>query len=137
MGFEAEDTLTTYRLKFEEYPGLEVTAREPSVGQMMELNGTSGQDPQAAGPEKVEKAFQLFSSLLESWNITRKGKPVPATYEGVMSLGGAFVMKLVKALGDSVGAPDPTSPPASGSGPPAPDPLEASIPVTPASPPSS
>lgn len=138
MGFEAGDTLTTYKLTFEEYPGLEVTAREPSVGQLMALNATGGRAAAGPGPEAVEAAFRLLAELLVSWNVTRAGEPVPAGYDGIVTLGTGVVLKIIKAIGDAVGTVDPTSPPGSGDGPGSV--LEASIPmtpVTPASPPSS
>jgi hypothetical protein len=133
MPFDADDTIDTYKLRFEEYPALEVTVREPSIGQMIEITAM-GSDAKNVSAEQVTAAFRVFADLLESWNVERRGKPVPATFEGVCSLGSAFVMKLLGALGQAVGGVDPHLPSASGTGPPSA--LEESIPMAPASPPS-
>ena len=124
MGFEAPETL--YKLTWEDpaMTGLEVTAREPTIDQLLQMTGIGD----VKDPDQIRTVFRLFAGLLDSWNVERKGKPVPATYEGVVSQSPAFIMKIIKALGDAVAKPDPTSPPASGSG--GTDPVEGSIPMT-------
>jgi hypothetical protein len=128
MGFEAPETL--YHLVFEDpgMAGLEVTAREPTIDQMLQITGVGD----VKDPDQIRTMFRLFASLLDEWNVERKGVPVPATYEGVVSQSPAFVMKIMKALGDAVAKPDPTLPAGSSTG--GTGSLESSIPMTPSQP---
>ena len=128
MGFEPQETL--YKLTWEDpsMAGLEVTVREPSIGQMLSMS-----DMPASGAtvdtEKVRAVFRVFAELLESWNVERKGQPVPADYEGVVSQSPAFITKIIAALGKDFSKPDPTLPTGSATGERAS--LESSIPMTP------
>lgn len=128
MGYEPDETL--YRLVFEDRAGLTVTCREPSVGQLLTLTEMGALDQKSISPAKLRELFALFAGLLDEWNVTRKGKPVPATYEGVVSLSPGFVMEIIAALSKAVAGVDPTSPAASNAG----APSEASLPMTPLSP---
>ncbi len=125
MGFELEDHEKKYRLTFEDAPGLEVMAREPTMEQLFEMQGMGDVDAKTLDEAKMKALFGMFAGLLESWNVTRKGEPVPATYEGIVTTSPGFIFKIVNALGKAVGEPDPTSPPASRNGE-----LEESIPMT-------
>jgi hypothetical protein len=125
MGFELEDHEKKYRLTFEDMPGLEVLAREPDLDQMFAMNEMGDVTAKTLDAAKMKALFVMFAGLLESWNVTRKGEPVPATYEGIMTCSPGFIYKIVNALGKAVAEPDPTSPPASANGE-----LEASIPMT-------
>lgn len=127
-GFEAPETL--YRLTFEDpaMAGLVVTIREPSIDDLLAMTGMEVPDAKKMDPAKIRAMFKSFADLLDSWNITRKGVPVPATLEGVTSQSPAFIMKIMAAM-DQITRPDPTSPPASPTG--GSDGLETSIPMTP------
>jgi hypothetical protein len=133
MGFEAPETL--YRLTWEDpaMAGLEVTIREPDIGQLMSMGGVKAPAAGSADPAQLGPIFEIFAGLLDSWNVERKGVPVPATYEGVMSLSPGFVYKIIEALNRQL-RPDPTSPGGSPGG--GTNPLEGSIPMEPVSPPS-
>jgi hypothetical protein len=135
--FDAGETETTFRLTFKEYPGLEVMIREPSVGQLMEISSVQAEDGKSVTAEQIQTTFRLFADLLVSWNLSRKGKRIPATYDGVLTLGSGFVMKLIAAVGEAVGRADPTSPTGSSPGGTTRNPVEESIPMQAASPPSS
>jgi hypothetical protein len=128
MGFEAPQTL--YKLIFEDpgMAGLEVTVREPSIDDLLAMSGAAA-DAKTMTAAQVRGMFEAFAALLDSWNLERKGVPVPATYEGVVAQNAGFVMKIIAALDQTIARPDPTSPPASGSG--GTGGLETSIPVTP------
>jgi hypothetical protein len=109
--------------------GLEVMVREPSINDMLAVSGVD-----AAGVKKMDAAavramFSAFAGLLDSWNLTRKGEPVPATLEGILAQSPGFVMKIMAALDKTIIAPDPTSQPASSTG--ETSGLENSIPMTP------
>jgi hypothetical protein len=116
MGFEPPETL--YKLIFEDpaMAGLEVTAREPTTGQLLTLTEVGSGDPKNAGPAQIKSAFALFAGLLDSWNVERKGVPVPADFSGVLSLSPGFITKIIDALGKAVAGVDPTSPAGSGGG---------------------
>ena len=130
MGFEPPETL--YKLTWEDpaMAGLEVTVREPSIGQMLAMSEMPGPGAKTMDPEKIRGMFRVFAELLDGWNVERKGKPVPATYEGVISQSSAFIMKIIEALGREFAKPDPTSPAGSSGG----GTSQPSIPMLPASP---
>ena len=130
MGFEPQETL--YKLTWEDpaMAGLEVTVREPSIDQLLTMDDIGTGDGKGMDTEKVRGAFRVFADLLESWNVERKGEPVPATYEGVVSLGLGFINKIIGAMAAEFAKPDPTSPPGSSGG----GTLPSSIPMQPASP---
>jgi len=129
MGFEAPETL--FRLKFEDpdMAGLEVMVREPSIDDLLTMTGIEAPDAKTMDPAKIRAMFSAFADLLDSWNLTRKGEPVPATYEGVISQSPGFIMKIISALDKTIARPDPTSSPASSAG--ETSGLESSIPMTP------
>ena len=130
MGFEPQETL--YKLTWEDpaMAGLEVTVREPSIGQMLAMSGMG--DDVKMDPAKVAGVFQVFADLLDSWNVERKGEPVPPTYEGVVSQNPRFITKIIEALGREFAKPDPTSQAGSSAG--ETSGLESSSPMTPLQP---
>lgn len=129
MGFEAPETL--YKLTWEDpaMAGLEVTVREPSIDGMMSMTALDIPDAKKATVAQLRPVFETFATLLDSWNVERKGVPVPATYEGVVSLAPAFAMKIIEAVGREFTRADPTSSSASPTG--GSSGLESSIPMTP------
>ena len=132
MGFEPQETL--YKLTWEDpaMVGLEVTVREPSIDQLLSMDAMGSADVKGMDSEKVRGAFRVFADLLDSWNVERKGKPVPATYEGVISQSATFIGKIISAMGREFAKPDPTSQAGSSAG--ETSGLESSIPMTPSSP---
>jgi hypothetical protein len=129
MGFEAPETL--FKLIFEDpdMAGLEVTVHEPTIDDLLAISGMDAAGAKTMDPAKVRGMFSAFAGLLDSWNLTRKGEPVPATLEGVLSQSPGFIMKIVAALDKTIARPDPTSQPASSTG--ETSGLENSIPMTP------
>ncbi len=128
-GFEAPDTL--YALTWADDPsmaGLKVTVKEPSIDALMSMSGMAA-DPKAMAAEQIGAIFKVFAGLLDSWNVRRKGVPVPATYEGVISCGPAFITKIITAMNKEFTKADPTSPAGSSTG--ETSGLETSIPMTP------
>lgn len=113
MGFEVSTTGTV--LAFPEgskYAGLEVTVDEAPVGLLLDImenySKLAGETVDMAMAAKVFPVLlKGFASVLEGWNATRKGKPVPATLEGLRSLGQGFVLAVIGAwLTGSVQADD-------------------------------
>jgi len=80
--------------------GLEVTVDEPPLGLLMDimeryekLAGTD-LDVKSAAPV-LREMLAAFAGVLEDWNIKRKGVPVPATLEGLRTLGPKLVMEII------------------------------------------
>jgi hypothetical protein len=87
-GFEVPDTTIGLDFSETDYAGLQVKVRAGTVGEFLDL-----EDLAAAG--ETRKLFQRFGALLISWNLTCGGEPVPATYEGLLSLEPAFSEMIV------------------------------------------
>lgn len=113
MGFEVSTTGSD--LKFPEgsrYHGLKVRLDEAPIGMVTDVmegysKFTSGNVTPEEAAKLVTALTESFASVLEEWNATRKGVPVPATLEGVRSLGTMFVMGVIGAwVTGSVAADD-------------------------------
>ena len=130
-----EDEPRTYELQFADYPGLEVTAAEPSLEEMLELIQLSEETRTADGTRKV---MQAFAKHLKSWNVTRQGKPVPATYAGLMGRSAGFINAMTEGFIEAVIGVPKSSPGTSGGTAASPglsaELAEASIPMTPSQP---
>lgn len=99
-GYEVEDT--TYTLEFDDRPGAEIVCRAGSMEQHLEalsLDWTlergalqrrypGDDDAQMA---ELYRLYDLFADHVESWNLERKGQPVPITANGLLSLDRDFV----------------------------------------------
>ena len=117
MGFEPE--ATQYELKFEDSKlhGLEVTIESLSVGELLEMQELFEQVSGSNGVAATRKLLNGFADSLVSWNLTRKGKPVPANLEGVASQKFDLILKIVQAwMGAIADVPDPSDPSSNGSG---------------------
>ena len=103
MGFDVSTTGSI--LNFDEdskYPGLVVKLDEPPIGLLTDVmknysRFTGGNVTPQEAAELIEALVGGFASVLEEWNAERKGAPVPATVEGVRSLGPTFVMGIIGA----------------------------------------
>jgi hypothetical protein len=107
MGYEVPEP-QHLRLVFSDpsFGGLEVVCRLVPVGQLTEAASLAGIDPKAVRPEDAQKVQNLigaFAQALVSWNLTRKGRKVPATRAGVDSLDLIFTMQLIEAWLSAVG----------------------------------
>ena len=94
------------------YAGLEVTMDAVSLGDLLDIQGLAETGTTAAVREMVAR----FAKSLESWNVTRKGEPVPATLEGALSLDAVFVGALVRAWAQGTAEAPPPLPGGSPSG---------------------
>lgn len=103
MGFEVSTTGSL--LTFPEgslYHGLEVRLDEAPIGMLTDIMENYSRfaggnvDPETAA-KLITTLTDGFASVLEEWNAERKGVPVPATPEGVRSLGTTFVMAVIGA----------------------------------------
>ena len=104
MGFEAPGTGRQLDFKGTPYEGLEVTVDSVSVGLLRKIAGHyeslealhAKGDLKAAAPA-LTMLLELFAGPLESWNVTKRGEPVPATFEGLDSLDVVFAMAIIRA----------------------------------------
>lgn len=106
MGFEVPDTLITLKFADPSFDGLEVKCKLVPLAQVTEAASLANVDPNRLNNEdlaKVERLVAAFASALVEWNLTRKGKKVPATMSGVKSLDIVFTMQLVEAWLSAMG----------------------------------
>ena len=98
------------------YAGLEVTMSDISLGDLLDVqdraDAAAGKGMSALAREMVKR----FADHLESWNVTRKGEPVPATLEGALSLDAVFIGKIVRAWTQGAAEAPPPLPGGSPSG---------------------
>lgn len=96
MGFQIPKNRTA-KLKFEEYPGMEVDAKiDVSVGDFMELQ-------RLMNDEKPIELYPLFGDqILEGWNLEDNGESIPADGEGMMSLSPVFANVIIGAWAKAV-----------------------------------
>jgi hypothetical protein len=119
MGYEPPTTGTRLDFTGTAHEGLEVTVDEVPLGTTLSLTQqwdkvaaaqAAPEDPEAmlAALPAVAVLVEGFAAALESWNVTRKGQPVPATAEGLRSLGTTFAIEIIGAwMTGTVSAPPP------------------------------
>jgi hypothetical protein len=122
---------TVYKLIFQEYPGLEVTARSVSVEELLKITRVAAQMTAKPDDKQVAELFGWFAKRLVSWNLEDEdGKPVPATLDGLLGEEMGFVLKIIQAWVRAITGVSPPLPNGSSHGPAARNPLEESIPMT-------
>lgn len=118
MGYRPQET--HYQIEFPDMPGLEVTMRSASVGEMIE----AGSMPLTLNASRKDqlKIFELLEEKLVTWNVdhpdrplrtvqvdehtTRQtnmckvcgmepGMPLPSNMDGIMCLGLDFILKVM------------------------------------------
>ncbi|GAA4226111.1 hypothetical protein GCM10022254_10000 [Actinomadura meridiana] len=114
-GFEFEGNIYNLRFQTPSHKGLEVRAESVAVGEFrrlmrlaVELQDDDG-NPVAKTkftPEQVDALDGLlegFSRALVSWNLKKRGAPVPATPDGLDSMPLEFVFPVIKEWFTAVG----------------------------------
>lgn len=105
MGFEAPGTGRKLAFEGTKYEGLEVTVDSASIGLLTAITGQYDSltalaaeqvDIKTAMPA-LNKLLGMFAEVLEQWNVTRRGEPVPPTEEGLRSLDATFVLEVIGA----------------------------------------
>lgn len=108
----------TYTLKFEDYPGFEVTMKGLSIDGFMrlaKLAGTmTGTDLAKLSGAQLDEAisavdmlFSRFARSLVRWNLDGDdGEPVPETEDGVRSQDFDFILEITLAWMDAIAAVD-------------------------------
>ncbi len=104
MGFEAPGTGKILTFEGTPYEGLEVTVDSASIGLLTgvaehyeALAGLTAESDLKSALPALNKLLSLFAGVLEGWNVTKRGKPVPATLAGLQSLDVLFVIGIVRA----------------------------------------
>ena len=88
-GFEVRETLVLLRFTEPAYKDLVVECSAISVGDLREaakLASINADNPSELDLAKIDRLIAAFAGSLRSWNLTRRGKPIPATLRGVQSL---------------------------------------------------
>lgn len=85
-----------------QYEGLEVKIDEVPIGLLMDIAEkydalTAEEVDMKAGMKLFRDLIESFATVLEEWNVTRKGEPVPATLDGLRLMGRTFVMAILGA----------------------------------------
>lgn len=110
MGYEAPTS--TFLLRFEDHPGLEVRARSVPLGVFTQLASLADvvehKDDHdlaalASGLGELGTLFDNFGDALVEWNVTINGQSVPATPDGVRRLDVPFALELIFAWMDAIG----------------------------------
>lgn len=129
MGYRRQPTV--YRLVFEEYEGLEVMARSVSIEELTKVLTLAQQMTSRPDDQQVNEMFGWFAKRLVSWNLEDEdGKPVPATFKGILGEELGFMLKIIQAWVRAITGVSAPLPNGSSGGPAARSPLEESIPMT-------
>lgn len=100
-GFEAPETTLDLDFSDTPYKGLKIAVAAGTNGEFLDLQDLAG-----AGENR--QMFRRFAALLRNWNVTRKGVPVPATYEGLLTLEPTFTEMIITVFMKNVtSAPPP------------------------------
>lgn len=105
MGYEADELID---VKVPGRPELQVLCRSISIGRMLDISETraAGED-RNANLAAARGAIDTVAEALVSWNLERQGVPIPATPEGVRTLGPKLLMDIYTAyVGDAVSVPE-------------------------------
>jgi hypothetical protein len=95
MGFEAP--LSYMRLRFTDpsYEGLEVLVRMVDGDTLAEAAELRTVDLTNVQPHDLKALLDGFASCLVEWNLTVKGRPIPATRAGLKKLDVLFQMQMI------------------------------------------
>jgi len=120
MGFRKE--ATQYKLKFEDpdLDGLEVIAKSLPLRDFLAINklAIAADDNAEKQVEQSEVMLKKFSEALIGWNLEDdRGKPVPATYAGLLTQEVSFAMEIIRAWMEAIAnVPKPSPTGLNGSG---------------------
>jgi hypothetical protein len=103
MGYKVEKK--AYRLKFEDRPGLEVTAASLPLGDFLNVTKLAGGSA-AEAAENAADLFSAFADSLISWNIEDDNGPVTPDLAGIKTLDFDFVIEIVMAWVQAMGGVD-------------------------------
>ena len=101
-GFEVSGTGQKLDFTGTKYEGLEVTIDAAPLGLLLDVAEkystlTDGDVDMKAAMPIMSALVERFADVLEEWNVTRKGEPVPADLAGLRSLDAKFVLAVIGA----------------------------------------
>lgn len=105
MSFDQDQRRRVYPLRFTQYGGLVVRVRKPGWAAFERLTNAVlvlGDDLSGAGLAAVERMpawrelFKAFADSLVAWDLTDRGRPVPATRKGVLAQDFHFLIALAR-----------------------------------------
>lgn len=115
-----------HKLVFKDMDGLVVRARSVPIGTMLRI-ARCLKRIEAEDPEALDELFVAFADALVSWNVVDDDDvPVPATFDGVLTLDSDFVMKVVDGWMTAVAG---VAAPLDGNSTPGRPPLEGGLPM--------
>lgn len=133
MGYRLQPKV--YSLKFEDHPGLEVTARSVSVEELITILKLADAMTGTPDEKQIQQLFGWFMKRVVGWNLEGEdGKPVPATVKGLLGQDFDFALMLIMAWVQAISSvrrPLVEAPAGTGNGTAPGNPLEASIPMSP------
>ena len=97
-------------------PDLEALKFELDAISLGDLLAIQEQAEDVSAGKGARKLFAMFADCLESWNVTRRGVPVPPTLEGVLQQDAAFILAVVTAWQQGMAQAPPPLPGGSPSG---------------------
>lgn len=116
MGYRPPSTGSDLDFAGTQYEGLQVRMDSVPLRMLLEI-GELAEGMQGGDLSQMRALFSMFAGLVEEWNVEdRKGEPVPATLDGVMSQDTAFVMAVITAWIKAVSSAPPPLPGSSDSG---------------------
>lgn len=115
MGYDVD---TLLELTFPDRDGAVVTVREIDLDTMLALMGMREAAGGRSNVQWVEDGLGWLAKSLDSWNLERKGEPLPPTEASLRSIGFHFGMQILNAWMDSqVAVPAPLDSPSSSGAP--------------------
>lgn len=106
----------TYKLTFDDYPGLEVVTKSASINVLskmmrlaVEVDGVGTDDLTAEDIDKMDELYAGFAKALVSWNLEDEdGTPVPTTVEGVRDQDPDFILSIIMSWAEASPVPPMT-----------------------------
>lgn len=117
MSFDQDRRRKVYQLAFRPYRGLRISVRKPGFGALVALTravlvlGDDFDGDGLSGTDKLdawEDLFGAFADSLISWDLTDRGRAVPATREGVFAQDHEFLLALARTWHAVVVLAEPT-----------------------------
>ena len=83
------------------YEGMEITVDSVPMGLLLDVmeafsEATEGGEDTSGTLAAMVKLLGHFAQALVSWNVTRRGEPVDASYQGLMALDHRFTLDLIR-----------------------------------------
>jgi len=95
------------------YAGLEVSMDAVSLGDLLDIQDLA---EEASAGSAARELIRKFADALESWNVTKGGRPVEPDYEGVLSQDAAFILAIIQSWQQGMAQAPPPLPGGSDSG---------------------